>query len=60
MSAPPRFLVRRFSGPGGEEQRNVWGKEAERLADVGGTFLYEGAKEKMCFGTFLHLITPRG
>ena len=29
-----RFLVRRFSGPGGEAQREVWSKEAEKLAGV--------------------------
>jgi len=30
---PTKFLVRRFSGPGGEDQREVWSKEAERLAE---------------------------
>jgi len=28
---PATFYVRRFSGPGGEEQRDVWQKEAETL-----------------------------
>ena len=31
---PATFYVRRFSGPGGEEQRDVWQKEAETLTKV--------------------------
>ena len=44
----PRFLVRRFSGPGGEDQREVWSKEAERLAEVDITLISPQKRLNSC------------